>query len=134
MLRRLSINDQYFAEHFATDAKSVKLDPRILALVRVAALIAVGGAVPSYEAEADAAVSAGASVAEIVDVLPAILSIVGLPSVVTSAPVLAKALGYDVNAASSNTSLSDPANPRAGRPRSPGAPRHSARKRRVSGR
>jgi 4-carboxymuconolactone decarboxylase len=40
-----------------------------LALVRLAGLIAVGGAVPSYGAQADAAVDAGATAAEIVDVL-----------------------------------------------------------------
>ena len=46
-----------------------QLGARTLALVRLAGLIAVGGAVPSYGAQADAAVDAGATAAEIVDVL-----------------------------------------------------------------
>jgi len=97
VLRLLAINDEHFAERLVSGAEPVKLDPKILALVRVAALIAVGGAVPSYGAEADAAVSAGATVAEIVEVLLAVVSVVGLPSVVAAAPALAMALGYDVN-------------------------------------
>jgi 4-carboxymuconolactone decarboxylase len=59
-------------------------------------LVAVGGAVPSYGAQADAAVSAGASAPEIVDVLVGLIPIVGLPCVVAAAPKMALALGYDV--------------------------------------
>jgi alkylhydroperoxidase/carboxymuconolactone decarboxylase family protein YurZ len=97
VLRLLAINDEHFAEHLTTSAEPVKLDPKTLALVRIAALIGVGGAVPSYGAEADAAVSAGATVGEIVEVLIGVVSVVGLPSVVAAAPTLAMALGYDVN-------------------------------------
>ena len=97
VLRLLAINDEHFAERLVSGAEPVKLDPKTLALVRVAALVAVGGAVPSYGAEADAAVSAGATVTEIVEVLLAVVSVVGLPSVVAAAPALAMALGYDVN-------------------------------------
>jgi 4-carboxymuconolactone decarboxylase len=67
--------------------------------VRLAALIAVGGAIPSYGAQADAAASAGATAAEIVDVLVGVVPVVGLPSVVAAAPKLAMALGYDIEAA-----------------------------------
>ena len=74
----------------------VKLDPKTLALVRLGALVAVGGAAPTYGAEADAAVSAGASADEIVEVLLSVVSIVGTPSVVAAAPSLAMALGYDI--------------------------------------
>jgi 4-carboxymuconolactone decarboxylase len=73
------------------------LDARTLALVRLAALFAVGGAVPSFGAQADAAVSAGATAAEIVDVLVAVVPVVGLPRVVAAAPKLALALGYDTD-------------------------------------
>ena len=96
VLRLLALNDEHFAEH-VTDVEPATLDPKTLALVRIAALVAVGGAVPSYGAEADAAVSAGATAAEIVDVLVGVVSIVGLPSVVAAAPSLAMALGYDVD-------------------------------------
>ena len=81
----------------ATGVGLAELDPRTVALVRLAALVAVGGAVPSYGAEADAAVSAGATAAEIVDVLVAVIPIVGLPRVVAAAPQLAMALGYDTD-------------------------------------
>ena len=97
VLRLLAINDEHFAEDCVTGVESAKLDPKTLALVRLGALVAVGGAVPSYGAEADAAVSAGATAAEIVEVLLGVVSVVGLPSVVAAAPSLAMALGYDVN-------------------------------------
>jgi 4-carboxymuconolactone decarboxylase len=98
-LRCLTINDARFMEGVGPDFESQNLDPKTLALVRLAALIAVGGAVPSYGAQADAAVSAGATAAEIVDVLVGVVPVVGLPSVVAAAPKLAMALGYDIDAA-----------------------------------
>ncbi len=41
--------------------------------------------------------NAGASAAEIVDVLIGVVPVVGLPSVVAAAPNLAMALGYDTD-------------------------------------
>jgi alkylhydroperoxidase/carboxymuconolactone decarboxylase family protein YurZ len=79
------------------DVGSGELDPKTLALVRLAALVAVGGAGPSYGAQADAAVDAGASATEIVDVLIGVVPVVGLPRVVAAAPKLALALGYDTD-------------------------------------
>ena len=100
-LRRLAINDTSFAEHClrGADAGSAGLDPKTLALVRLAALIAVGGPEPSFGAHADAAVSAGATADEIVDILVAVVPTVGLPCVVAAAPKVAMALGYDINGA-----------------------------------
>ena len=98
-LRRLAINDAHSMEDVGGDVASGDLDPKTLALVRLAALVAVGGAVPSYGAQADAAVSAGATAAEIVDVLVSVIPVVGLPSVVAAAPKLALALGYDLEEA-----------------------------------
>ena len=98
-LRRLAINDAHFAEDGdgGAGAGPPVLDPKTLALVRLAALVAVGGAVPSFGAHADAAVDAGATAAEIVDVLVGVIPIVGLPIVVATAPKLAMALGYDTS-------------------------------------
>lgn len=73
------------------------LDQKAIALTRLAALIAVGGAGPSFSEHADAAVSAGASADEIVDVLVAVGDVVGAPRVVAAAPKLALALGYDLD-------------------------------------
>ena len=96
-LRRLAINDGRIADDHGDGLGSGELDPKTLALVRLAALVAVGGAVPSYGALADEAVSAGATSAEIVDVLVGVLPVVGLPRVVAAAPKLALALGYDTD-------------------------------------
>ena len=98
-LRRLAINDAHCADDDRDDTGigAADLDPKTLALVRLAALIAIGGAVASYSAYADAAVSEGATAAEMVDVLVGVVPVVGLPRVVTAAPKLALALGYDTN-------------------------------------
>jgi 4-carboxymuconolactone decarboxylase len=96
-LRRLAINDARFAEE-AVRSEGVELsaaDSKTLALARLAALIAVGGADPSYGAHTDAAIDAGATAEEIVDVLVCLVPVVGLPHVVAAAPKLALALGYD---------------------------------------
>ena len=96
LLRSLAINDARFAECGSGGAGVGfgELDPKTLALVRLAALVAVGGAVPSFGAQADAAVSAGATAAEIVDVLVGVVPVIGLPRVVAAAPKLAMALGF----------------------------------------
>jgi 4-carboxymuconolactone decarboxylase len=100
-LRRLTISDAEFAEECVAGAavEPGELDPKTLALVRLAALVAVDGAVPSYGAEADAAVNAGATAAEIVEVLVGVVPIVGFPCVVAAAPKLSVALGYDIDEA-----------------------------------
>jgi hypothetical protein len=95
------LNDTAFARAcaLAPDAGSGVLDAKALALVRLAALIAVGGAVPSYGECVDAAFDAGATAAELVDVLVGVTAVVGRPCVVAEAPKLALALGYDTEAA-----------------------------------
>jgi len=96
-LRRLAINDGRIADDHDDFLGPAELDPKTLALVRLAALVAVGGAVPSFGAQADEAIGAGATAVEIVDVLVSVLSIVGLPRVVAAAPKLALAFGYDTD-------------------------------------
>ncbi|WP_322938392.1 carboxymuconolactone decarboxylase family protein [Nocardioides bizhenqiangii] len=103
LLRRLSLHDERVVAEVLCgsdpqfEGPAAILDPRSLALVRLAALVAVGGAVPSFGAQADAAINAGATAAEIVEVLVAVLPVVGLPCVVAAAPKLALALGHDVD-------------------------------------
>src|SRR5688500_2340224 len=98
-LRRLAISDARVLDDGVDRGGSQHegLGARTLALVRPAALVAVGGAEPSYGAFADDAVAAGATVVEIVDVLVGVISVVGLPCVVAASPKLALALGYDIN-------------------------------------
>ena len=136
VLRLLAINDEHFAEECVTGvgdelSSSIRRRWHWSAL---GALVAVGGAVPSYGAEADAAVSAGATAAEIVEVLVGVVSVVGLPSVVAAAPSLALALGYDINDALEQPGSMISATRRAGRPPSPVAPRRYVRRRPVSDR
>jgi alkylhydroperoxidase/carboxymuconolactone decarboxylase family protein YurZ len=101
-LRRLSLHDERVAAEGVraqgnpTPELEMVLDAKALALARLAALVAVGGSVPSYGAQADAAVEAGATAAEMVDVLIGLVPVVGLPCVVAAAPKLALALGHDV--------------------------------------
>lgn len=99
VLRLLALNDGRLAGDLVGPSVPdfVELDPKSLALVRLAALVAVGGTLPSYGAQADAAVNAGASAAEIVAVLVSVVPIVGLPCVVAAAPRLAMALGFDTD-------------------------------------
>jgi 4-carboxymuconolactone decarboxylase len=98
-LRRLAINDAGLTREClkGLEMEPGGLDPKTQSLARLAALIAVGGSDASYGAQADAAVSAGATAPEIVEVLVSVVSIVGIPRVVAAAPRLAMALGYDVN-------------------------------------
>jgi alkylhydroperoxidase/carboxymuconolactone decarboxylase family protein YurZ len=80
-----------------SESALLALDPKTLALVRIATLIAVNAEVPSFGEQTDAAISSGATAAEIVDVLVAVLPVVGLPRVVAAAPRVALALGYDTD-------------------------------------
>ncbi|MRG60694.1 hypothetical protein GE115_12560 [Agromyces sp. CFH 90414] len=73
------------------------VDPKTMALSRIAALIAMGGAEPSFGSLTDAAVSAGATAGEIVDLLMGIVDVVGVPRAVAAAPQLALALGHDLD-------------------------------------
>jgi 4-carboxymuconolactone decarboxylase len=100
-LRRLALNDASLAGEPVSGAgfEVCDLDAKTLALVRLAALFAVGGAPPSYGSQTDDAVGAGATAAEVVDVLAAVAPIVGLPCIVAAAPNLALALGYDTDEA-----------------------------------
>ncbi|SKC37215.1 carboxymuconolactone decarboxylase family protein [Krasilnikoviella flava] len=93
-LRRFAVNDPRLDGDL--ELEPTQLDPRDVALARLAALVAVGGAEPTYGSLVDEAVTAGARSAEIVDVLAAVVPIVGLPGAVAAAPKLALALGHDL--------------------------------------
>jgi len=98
-LRRLAMNDaRLLDDSTGTPQHGWRLDAKTLAIARLASLIAVGGSEPSFGEQADAALSAGATTDEIVDVLIAVSSVVGAPRVVSAAPLLALALGLDVDA------------------------------------
>jgi 4-carboxymuconolactone decarboxylase len=78
---------------------SASLDPRSDALVRIAALVAVNAAAPSYSCAVRHALTVGVTVDEVVDTLIAVSTTVGLARVVSAAPGMANALGIDIESA-----------------------------------
>ena len=74
------------------------LVPKVELLVRLGALLALGAATSTLRSTVDRATEAGATEAEIVGVLVAVAPAVGLARVVSSAPRLAVAIGYDIEA------------------------------------
>jgi 4-carboxymuconolactone decarboxylase len=102
-LRKLALrDDRYIDALLSDDRASVSvsgIDPRALALLRIAALIAIDAAPPSYMSAVEAGLDAGASYDEVVGTLIAVMPIVGVARVVSAAPNLGLALGYDVSAA-----------------------------------
>ena len=72
------------------------IDPKTEALARVAATIAVDAAGSSIQHVVSLALAAGATSAEIVATLEAVTPVTGAARVVSAAPKVALALGYDV--------------------------------------
>lgn len=75
------------------------LDSKTCALVRIAALLATGAGVPAYQWPVDLALGAGATVEEIIGVVTAVAPSIGVARVVSAAPLLGLALGYDIESA-----------------------------------
>ena len=100
-LRGLALHDDRFLglllENKSTTSSSVVLGSKTAALVRVAATIAVDASSPTSFQDAVAhALAAGACSDEIVATLEAVVPVTGAARVVSAAPKLALALGYDV--------------------------------------
>ena len=98
-LRRLTVRDDGFVgavleEHSSPELSG--LDPRAHALVRIAAMIALDAAPPSFMSAVSSGLDAGLTREEIVGTLVAVTPIVGVARVVSAAPNLGLALGYDV--------------------------------------
>ena len=102
-LRRLAMIDEGFVEDQAGLglglAGTSALDPKTAALLQLGASVALGSPAVCLEWSAGRALAAGATEDEIADVLLAIAPVAGLGRVVSAAPDLATALGYDVAAA-----------------------------------
>jgi 4-carboxymuconolactone decarboxylase len=102
-LRRLALRDDRFIDALLSEEHAnvtlAGIDPQAHALLRIAALIAVDAAPPSYMSAVEAGLQAGASRDEMVGTLIAVIPIVGVARVVSAAPNLALALGYDVSEA-----------------------------------
>ena len=86
--------------------KTSALDPKMAALLVLGVTVAIGSSSFCLRWSVSRALAAGASQAEITDVLLVIAPVAGLSRVVCAAPDLAAALGYDIEAA-----LYDPDDP-----------------------
>jgi alkylhydroperoxidase/carboxymuconolactone decarboxylase family protein YurZ len=101
-LRKLALNDDEVVASVLAQSQTEGAsgsDPQTLALVRLAALIAIAGSPGSYLSAVDAALAAGAPVEDVVGVLIAVAPTVGSARLVAAAPLVAGAVGYDVDAA-----------------------------------
>jgi 4-carboxymuconolactone decarboxylase len=102
-LARLAIADDAYFEtllaHEPTNVTESHLDLKTHALVRLGALVAIDSASPGYMSTLETARRRGASDDEIVGCLIAVLPAIGVARVVSAAPKLALALGFDVTAA-----------------------------------
>lgn len=111
-LRSLALNDERFVDSvlgMSHDTVQVsRLDPKTHALVRLGAAFAIDAASSSYQSTIELAFAAGASVDEIVGSLIAVAPTIGLARVVSAAPELALALGYDVDSAFEQIGDDDP--------------------------
>ncbi len=101
-IRRLSLHDQSYLDgvHPAAGrgAEVARLDARGCSLGRMAALFALDASESSYGWATSSALASGVTEEELVDLLIALAPVLGSARVVTAAPKLGLALGYDVEA------------------------------------
>ena len=98
-LRRLAVHDEALVSLLLGDENgqvASALDERTAALVRVAATIAVDAAPSSYQHAVAHALAAGATCGSSSQRSRRVTPVTGAAQVVSSAPKLALALGYDV--------------------------------------
>jgi alkylhydroperoxidase/carboxymuconolactone decarboxylase family protein YurZ len=100
MYRRMTIGDEALMTVLLSGAEGTfeALGHRTASLVRLAALIVADAETPAYQREVRNAINAGASPEQITEVLLAIARVAGTSRVMSAAPKLALALGYDVDA------------------------------------
>jgi 4-carboxymuconolactone decarboxylase len=99
-LRRLSLHDPGYLDAVLSSEPGarLRLDARSRALGRLAALFALDGSVSTYGWATSAALGAGVTSDEIVELLVAMAPLIGTARVVCAAPKLGLALGYDIDA------------------------------------
>jgi len=102
-LRRLAVSDDTLVASLLSqstpDIGGDCHEAQLRSLFRLAALIAGEATTASYQSVVESALAAGASVEEIIDVLIAVAGTVGSARVVAAAPLLARAVGFDVGEA-----------------------------------
>ena len=109
-LSKLAIaDDAYYESLLARDSANVAeshLEEKTHALVRLGALVAIDAESLGYMWAVDTARRRGATDDEIVGCLIAALPALGVAKIVSAAPKLALALGYDVTSALEESGLS----------------------------
>jgi alkylhydroperoxidase/carboxymuconolactone decarboxylase family protein YurZ len=109
-LRRLALSDDRLLKEILSGHGDATgrgcLDARTTALVRLAALVAMGGSTTSFAATASSALIGGATIDDLVDTLLAVAPIVGSANVVCAAPKLAVSVGYDIDRSFEDPDLS----------------------------
>ena len=105
-LRRLALHDEAFIESLlavslnpSVHDEPCRLAPQTQALVRLAALLALGASPVSYQWNVGAALDAGATADEILGTMIAVAPISGIARVVQATPDVALPIGYDLDAA-----------------------------------
>jgi hypothetical protein len=111
VFRRLTIGDRNAIAALLGDRgrhqDAVRLTELTEALIRVAVLVPLDAPQSSYQAAVGAAIRAGASIDDLLATLVATVEAVGVPRVVSAAPRIALAAGYDVDAALEGTDAWD---------------------------
>jgi alkylhydroperoxidase/carboxymuconolactone decarboxylase family protein YurZ len=100
--RRLAIGDRALLAAAADpDAEpgAPRLDERTESLIRVAVLVPIDAPQSSYQSAVEAALRMGVTLDELLAMLLAVAGAVGAPRVVSAAPRIALAAGYDVDLA-----------------------------------
>jgi 4-carboxymuconolactone decarboxylase len=109
-LRRLALSDDRLLEEIlgghGDPTTRGCLDGRTTALVRLAALVAMGASTTSFAAAASSGLLSGATVDDLVGTLLAVAPIVGSANVVGAAPKLALSVGYDIDSSFEDPDLS----------------------------
>ncbi len=106
-LRRLALHDEDVIEAVLAmrlhgdlgGDEACRLSSKTHALVRLAALLALGAAPVSYQWTVGAALDAGATAEEIIGTMIAVAPISGIARVVQATPDVALPIGYDLDAA-----------------------------------
>ena len=101
MYRQLTLGDDAVMTSMLVGGGTAELplDGRTTSLVRLAALIVSHADEPAYQREVGDAINRGATPDQITAVLVAVARVAGSSVVMSAAPKLALALGYDVEAA-----------------------------------
>ncbi len=99
-LRRLAISDpRFLSEIMGRDNVAVgEVEARVVALLRLAALMAIGGPSTAFGQAVTMALAAGATEDDVAATLVAVAPVVGSARTVETAPKVALAMGYDVEA------------------------------------